>query len=147
MLSPLDPSSRAATPEIHQLLRNHGVTPTAQRVKIATTIFAEPQHFSADQLLARTNENGRHVSKATVYNTLDLFARKGLIRELIVDPQRVFYDSSTHPHYHFYDPETRELTDVDCNDIEIRLPDNLPAGTEIAGVDVIIHLRRAQRRQ
>ena len=136
------PAPRKSQAEIHYLLRCHGVTPTSQRVRIATTIFAEPQHFSADQLLARTNSDGRHVSKATVYNTLELFARKGLIRQLIIDPQRVFYDSSTHPHHHFYDPETRELTDFDCDQIDIRLPANLPPGSEIANVDVIIHLRR-----
>lgn len=129
--------------EILREFRAMGVTPTAQRLKIAAAIFARPQHFSADDLLSQANCEGRKVSKATVYNTLDLFVRKGLVRQLIVDPTRVFYDSTTHPHYHFFDQETQQLIDVDEGDVEVTLPTNLPEGMAIAGVDVIIHLRHS----
>ncbi|MES9843867.1 MAG: transcriptional repressor, partial [Candidatus Sedimenticola sp. 6PFRAG5] len=80
--------------QITRLLRSKGISPTSQRVKIASALFARPQHLNAEQLMDLANENGRPVSKATVYNTLGLFTRKGLIRELIVDSSRSFYDSS-----------------------------------------------------
>jgi Fur family iron response transcriptional regulator len=126
---------------ISNMLRRQGITPTFPRVKIASALFARPQHVSADQVLALTNESGKPVSKATVYNTLGLFVRKGLIRELIVDSNRVFYDSSTHPHFHFYNPETEELSDVESDQVAVTMPTDLPPGTEIANVEVIFHLR------
>jgi Fur family iron response transcriptional regulator len=126
---------------LSRLLREHDIIPTAQRVKIASAMFSRPQHVSADQVMVIANAEGQPVSKATVYNTLGLFARKGLIRELVVDPSRVFYDSSTHPHYHFYNRTTQELSDVVPNEVEVTLPTTLPPGTEISDVDVIIHLQ------
>lgn len=92
------PKSRS---EVIDLMRVKGVNPTQQRVEIAQVLFAEPQHVSADQVLSLVNRQRSIVSKATVYNTLGLFARKGLVREVIVDPTKVFYDPTTSPHHHF----------------------------------------------
>lgn len=123
------------------LLREHGVTPTQQRVEIGQLLFAEPQHFSAEQLLERLNAAGGHVSKATVYNTLNLFVQKGLIREVVVDPNRLFYDSNLEPHHHFFHVDSGALEDVPAEQVGIeRLPD-LPEGTFIEGVDVIIRVK------
>ena len=127
---------------IVQLLRRHGISPTVQRVKIASTILQRPQHLSADQILSMTNALGRPVSKATVYNSLGLFARKGLIRELFVDQERTFYDSSTHPHHHYYDPETQEIRDIEEGAIQLQMGAPPPAGFEISGVEVVVHVRR-----
>lgn len=123
------------------LLQAHGVLPTEQRLEIAQALFARPQHLSAEQILAQVNAAGGSVSKATVYNTLGLFVEKGLIREVIVDPQRVFYDPTTHAHHHFYNLSTGELTDIDAADLGLQSLPRLPDGTEVAGVDVIIRLR------
>ncbi len=139
-------TNSASSGEIYRLLREHGVTPTAPRVKIASVLLTRPQHVSADQVMAMANESGRKVSKATVYNTLGLFARKRLIRELIVDSQKVFYDSSTHPHYHYYNPETQELSDVPEDQVALSLPTDLPPGMAISGVEVVIHLRPSTAR-
>ena len=81
--------------EVIDLMRTKGVNPTQQRVEIAQAMFAEPQHVSADQVLTKVNKQRALVSKATVYNTLGLFARKGLVREVIVDPSKVFVTSSS----------------------------------------------------
>src|SRR5258706_2388562 len=86
-----------------QRLKACGITPTRQRVEIARVLLARPQHLAADEILARVNREGMETSKATVYNTLKLFVEKGLIREVIVHPVRVFYDSNTLPHHHLYD--------------------------------------------
>jgi Fur family iron response transcriptional regulator len=132
------PMNRA---DIVSHLRAHGVTPTQQRVDIGEIVFERRQHFSADQLLERLVRNGGTVSKATVYNTLGLFAERGLIREVVVDPSRLFYDSNIDPHHHFFHVDSGELEDVAADDIAIaRLPE-LPAGASVEGVDVIIRLR------
>ncbi len=127
--------------DVDQLMREHGITPTQQRLEIAHILFAEPQHLSADQVLALVNHETSMVSKATVYNTLKLFATKGLVKEVVVDPVKVFYDSTTSSHHHFYNVDTGILTDIDSNKISLgELPD-LPQGTIADGVDVIIRLR------
>ncbi|MEJ2652950.1 MAG: transcriptional repressor [Gammaproteobacteria bacterium] len=84
------------------------------------------------------------VSKATVYNTLGLFAKEGLIREVIVDPTKVFYDPTTVPHHHFYNVDTGSLTDIDADTVVLESLPELPRGTTAAGVDVIIRVRSEQ---
>ena len=128
-------------------LRAHGITPTQQRVEIARVLFERHQHVSADQILARVNGKDATVSKATVYNTLGLFAEKGLVREVIVDPARVFYDSNLDPHHHLFHMDTGTLEDVPVNQVKVgRLPD-LPADVAVEGVDVIIRVRRSEAAQ
>jgi Fur family iron response transcriptional regulator len=123
-------------------LTAHGVTPTPQRLQIAELLFCKPQHLSAEQILAAVNRGDAKVSKATVYNTLRLLCDKGLVREVIVDPERVFYDPTTGRHHHFYNAETGELADIAPEHIEFaRLPVP-PPGMEQAGVEVIVRLRR-----
>lgn len=127
--------------DVGALMQKHGITPTPQRVEIAQILFAKPQHLSAEQVLTQVNETQVHVSKATVYNTLGLFARKGLIREVIVDPAKVFYDPTTVPHHHFYNVDTGSLVDIDADSVELKSLPELPQGTTAAGVDVIIRVR------
>src|SRR5215472_13788102 len=79
------------------------IRPTAQRVQIALLLLSAPQHLSAEQILASLRSTGARVSKATVYNTLNLFAARGLIRQLSVDGSRSWFDSNVDPHYHFHD--------------------------------------------
>ncbi|MET0084067.1 MAG: transcriptional repressor, partial [Sedimenticola sp.] len=81
-----------------------------------------------------------------VYNTLGLFTRKGLIRELVVDSSRSFYDSSTHNHHHLYNPQTQELVDLSDQQIEIPEIQGLPEGTEVDRVELVIHLKPKNNR-
>jgi len=127
------PLSRA---EIIDLMRGKGINPTQ-------AMFAEPQHVSADQVLHLVNRQRAIVSKATVYNTLGLFARKGLVREVIVDPAKVFYDPTMSPHHHFYNIDTGELMDVNLGSLALDDLPALPAGTEAAGVDIVIRVRNS----
>ena len=100
------------------------------------------QHVSADQVLEQVNAAGSRVSKATVYNTLGLFAQKGILREVNVDPSRVFYDTNNSRHHHFYNIDTGELSDIDPAEIPVdQLPD-APEGSVIDGVEVIVRVRR-----
>jgi Fur family iron response transcriptional regulator len=119
-----------------------GIRPTAQRVRIATVLLSAPQHLSAEQILASLRGTGTRVSKATVYNTLNLFASRGLIRQLSVDGSRAWFDSNVDPHYHFHDLASGALIDVPVPEVEFsRLPQP-PPGTEVAGIDLVIRLRK-----
>jgi Fur family transcriptional regulator, iron response regulator len=123
-------------------LADCGIRPTGQRVRIATLLLSAPQHLSAEQILDSLRASGARVSKATVYNTLNLFAERGLIRQLSVDGSRAWFDSNVDAHYHFHDTTTGALIDVPIPDVEFsRLPAP-PAGTEVAGIDIVIRLRR-----
>ena len=127
--------------EVMQRLVSRGVLPTAQRVEIGLLLFARPQHLSADQIIAGLRANGSRVSKATVYNTLNLFCERGLVRTVEVDPARQFYDSSIEAHHHFFNVDTGELTDIPVEAVTLNVAAALPVGTEHAGVDVVIRIR------
>ena len=126
------------------LLQRHGINPTAQRLEIARLLFARAEHLSADEVFVLVNKSAT-VSKATVYNTLGLFAEHGLIRAVIADPNKVFYDPNTAPHYHFYDVASGRLTDIDADGVHISGLPPPPEGARLEGVDVIIRLRRGDR--
>ncbi len=122
-------------------LRAHAINPTSQRVEIARAFFGRYVHLSAEDVFKLVNADSRRVSKATVYNTLALFVEKGLLRQVVADPNKVFYDSNTDPHHHFFDVRTGELSDIDGGDLKVSgLPD-LPPGTTLEGVDVVVRLR------
>lgn len=126
------------------VLRGHGINPTHQRIEIAHALFSRCEHLSAEQILALVNEDSSETSKATVYNTLKLFLEKKLIREVIVDPRRVFYDPTTTPHHHFYNTETGKLTDIEVDGISVSGLPQLPEGVVTEGVDIIVRIRSRQ---
>jgi Fur family iron response transcriptional regulator len=129
-------------PQCERRLSECGIRPTGQRVRIASLLLSAPQHLSAEQILDSLRASGARVSKATVYNTLNLFAERGLIRQLSVDGSRAWFDSNVDAHYHFHDTSTGALIDVPIPDVEFsRLPVP-PAGTEVAGIDIVIRLRK-----
>ena len=123
------------------LLREHDINPTHQRIEIAYALFSRQEHLSADQIMAVVNDRHSETSKATVYNTLNLFKQHKLVREVIVDPSKVFYDPNTGPHHHFYNLQSGELIDIDASDVQIQGLPALPSGMVTEGVDVIIRIR------
>jgi Fur family iron response transcriptional regulator len=126
-------------------LQSHGVIPTPQRLQIAAVLLGRPQHMSADQIMAAVNREAPRVSKATVYNTLRLFCEKGLAREVIVDPTRVFYDSTTGSHHHLYNVDTGDLTDIEAGQVAFSKLPELPEGMHTDGVEVIVRVRKHSR--
>jgi len=124
-------------------LRTHGITPTQQRIRIGEALFVKAQHVSAEQVLALVNRDQEEVSKATVYNTLGLFARKGLLHEVIIEAGKVFYDTNLDKHHHLYHIETGMLEDIAAEQVKIEQLPDLPEGTILEEVDVIIRLRRS----
>lgn len=133
--------NKLSRPEIRKLLDRAGIIPTQQRLRIAHALLNRSQHLSADQLLVLVNQEDRRVSKATVYNTLSLFVRKGLVREVLVDPNRVFYDSNTDHHYHLYNEDTGTLTDTYLDGLPSDISSTLPENTTLVEIDVIIRVR------
>jgi Fur family transcriptional regulator, iron response regulator len=127
--------------DVFALLRKHRINPTRQRVEIARALFSRPGHWPADAIFVQVNELQPATSKATVYNTLNLFVERGLIREVIARPNKVFYDANTSPHHHFYDVDTGRLTDIAADAIALaRLPD-APPGTVAEGIDIVVRVR------
>ena len=124
-------------------LRASGVKPTRQRLDIARVLLTCAGHLSADRILALVNERRPATSKATVYNTLKLFLAQGLIRAVIADPNKVFYDANTSPHHHFYDAHTGELIDIAADSVAVTGLPPLPEGTVAECVDIVIRIRRS----
>jgi Fur family iron response transcriptional regulator len=136
------PATPETTVRARQILEQRGIRPTSQRVKVAEILLTSPRHLTAEQILVALREATGHVSKATVYNTLNLFVEQGLAREIHADPERCVYDSTMAPHHHFQNVDTGEMTDIRPDDLSFaRLPP-LPPGTEIESVDVVIRVRR-----
>ena len=130
-------------PALETHLKKHGVIPTPQRLEIAEVLFRRPQHMSADQIMAAVNRGDAiKVSKATVYNTLKLFSDKGLVREVIVDPARVFYDSTTGSHHHIYNVDSGELQDIPSHEVAFAKLPQLPEGMQPDGIEVIMRVRK-----
>ena len=123
-------------------LTSHGVQATRQRLRIAAILLSLKQHLTAEQLLDQLRERGLRVSKATVYNTLNLFANRGLIRQLALDGQRTWFDSNIEAHSHFQDVHTGTLTDFNLPNLQLEGLPPLPAGMEIEAVDLVVRLRR-----
>ena len=132
-----------ANEDVAGLLKGYGITPTRQRVQIASFLFQRPQHVTAEQLLQETQALGAHVSRATIYNTLALFIKKGLVKEILVDHERVFYDSDNRVHHHAYNIDNGELIDLDSNDIRLQHPSKI--GDDLEVVDASLVLRVSSR--
>jgi Fur family transcriptional regulator, iron response regulator len=141
---PLPLEQQAATqagPDVAARLQACGIRMTVQRRQIAELLLTAPQHLSAEQVAEALLRAGLRVSKATVYNTLNLFAARGLIRQLSVDAQRTCYDSNVQAHYHFHDETSGALTDVALPEVEFAKLPAPPPGMEVAGIDMVIRLR------
>jgi len=129
--------------EIRTKFETHGILPTPQRLEVAEILLQKPQHMSADQIIEELRAKGSNVSKATVYNSLNLFGERGLVTECLVDPERRFYDSTTRPHHHFYNADTGELSDIPSDTIEVTGLPELPAGTHMEGAELIVRIRNS----
>jgi len=127
------------------LFDQFGILPTPQRVEIAAILLRRPQHMSAEHIIDQLNDSGSKVSKATVYNSLNLFSKHGLVREVMVDPVRKFYDSTTHPHHHFYNVDSGELSDIPDEQVCFQNLPELPTGTQRESIEVLIKVRDSRQ--
>jgi Fur family iron response transcriptional regulator len=123
--------------DVVSMLQHYKISPTRQRVEIAEFLFQRPQHLSAEKILDGVTDEGKRVSRATVYNTMGLFSSKGVVREVLIDRERVFYDTNIVPHHHIYNIDTGELSDVFDTELETLSTDKLPEGLRVIGTDVV----------
>ena len=119
-----------------------GLRRTPQRVAVLEHLLRHPDHATVDELWPALNKRHTKASRATVYNTLNQLTEAGLLRQIGVDGSRSFFDTTPTNHHHFFVSDENHLFDVPEPGVEFStLPEPLP-GYEIAGVDVIVHLRR-----
>lgn len=124
-------------------LRNVGLRPTRQRVAIACLLLdGRHRHVTAESLTAEINVSGLHVAGGTVYNTLNQFTDAGLLRRVTVHNEYTLFDTNTAHHHHFYEAEHDRLIDVPSDEVEVSCLPQAPAGHYIAGVDVVINIKK-----
>jgi Fur family transcriptional regulator, iron response regulator len=132
----------SAVPTVLESLRAAGLRPTRQRVALARLLLENgDRHVTAEQLHGEASTAAIPVSLATVYNTLHQFTEAGLLREVVVEPGRSYFDTNTSDHHHFFCETTAKLQDIPGQDIMVSRHPLPPPGTRISRVDVIIRVR------
>jgi Fur family iron response transcriptional regulator len=125
-------------------LRAAGLRPTRQRLELAGLLFrAGDRHMTAESLHDEAQNAGIKVSLATVYNTLHQFTEAGLLRQVVVDAARSYFDTNIGDHQHFYCEDESRLVDIPGDSIAVAGVPSPPKGTRIERVDVVIRVRRA----
>lgn len=125
-------------------LKAHGIQPSAQRVAVGEYVLKTEDHPSADQVFHRVKKSFPMVSRATVYNSLNLFVEKGLLRAFVLAPGKIVFDPKTESHHHFIDEQTGEIVDVPWDAVEVSRVERL-RGFEVHEYQVVMRGRRARR--
>ena len=127
-------------------LRSHGVSPSAQRLAVAEHVLTTDAHPSADEVFAIVRRGFPMISRATVYNTLNLFVAKGLLRELVLAEGRVVFDPKVDAHHHFVDEDTGAIRDIPWEKLKVDGVDGL-SGVDVREYQVVVRGKlRAKRR-
>ena len=130
--------------DIKNLLKSAGLRSTRQRLVIGRILFEGGNlHFKPEDLHAELVNEGFKVSLSTVYNNLHKFTSAGLLREVVVESGRTFFDSNTTSHHHFFEEDTGSLYDISEDEILIQNVPAPPKGLLISGVDVVVRVVKA----
>ena len=131
-------------------LREIGLRPTKQRVKICELLFLREKtfHFTINDLAKKiSDEMNEKISLATVYNTVHAFQKKGHLKEIAINSDKTYYDTNTSVHHHFYDEDTHELIDCNQNDINTVNVKNNTTGKKINSVEILIKVASDNQNQ
>ena len=131
-------------------LRNSGLRPTKQRLKICEVLFNTEKtfHFTINDLSKTISEKlSEKISLATVYNTVHAFKKKGYLKEISINSDKSYFDTNTSIHHHFYDEDTNELIDCNENDIDSINIKNNSTGKKINSVEVLIKVASDNQNQ
>ena len=131
-------------------LRNSGLRPTKQRLKICEVLFNSEKtfHFTINDLSKIITEKlCEKISLATVYNTVHAFKKKGYLKEISINSDKSYFDTNTSIHHHFYDEDTNELIDCKENDIDYINIKNNSTGKKINSVEVLIKVASDNQNQ
>ena len=126
-------------------LRSSGLRPTKQRIEICKALYDRKKtfHFTVETLNNKINKDGAvKVSLATIYNTVEAFTNAGYLKEILTSKNKSYYDTNIKSHHHFYDPETKKLTDIDYQEVVLNKIPNPPKGKKIKDLEVIISLQK-----
>jgi Fe2+ or Zn2+ uptake regulation protein len=132
--------------ELIERLKDAGVQPSAQRLAVAEYVLETEHHPSADQVLEQVQKALPMLSRATVYNTLNLFVEKGLLRQLVLAEGRVVFDPRLEPHHHFIDDETGDIDDVPWSAVKVGDVTGLK-GYEVREYMVVMRGTKARKRR
>jgi Fur family transcriptional regulator, iron response regulator len=132
------------TRDLVALLRKPEIQPSAQRVAVAEYVLDTEDHPSADAVWARVRARIPVISRATVYNTLNLFVEKGLLRELVLEEGRVVFDPNVGPHHHFIDDDTGRISDVPWEALRVKRVEDLE-GFDVREYQVVLRGKRRKR--
>ena len=128
--------------DVAGILRAHGIQPSAQRLAVAAYVLDTDEHPSAEEVLRQAKARLPMISRATVYNTLNLFVKKGLVRELVLAEGRSVFDCNLELHHHFIDEATGTIHDVPWAALRVSRVEQL-AGYEVKEYMVVLRGRRA----
>ena len=131
-------------------LRNSGLRPTKQRLKICEVLFDTKKtfHFTISDLVKIIREKlSQKISLATVYNTVHAFKKKGYLKEISINSDKNYFDTNTSIHHHFYDEDTNELIDCDVNAVDSVNVKNNITGKKINSVEVLIKVANDTQNQ
>ena len=131
-------------------LREIGLRPTKQRVKICELLFLREKtfHFTINDLAKKiSDEMNEKISLATVYNTVHAFQKKGHLKEIAINSDKTYYDTNTSVHHHFYDEDTHELIDCNQNDIDSVNVKNNITGKKINSIEILIKVASDNQNQ
>jgi len=126
-------------------LRSSGLRPTKQRIKICKVLFNRDKtfHFSINDLTnILQNQYNQKISIATVYNTVHAFLKKGYLKEINIGNDMSYFDTNTTSHHHFYDEQTKELIDINSQEVEIKKTPTPPNGKKIEDVEVTFKISK-----
>ncbi len=126
-------------------LRNSGLRPTRQRIRICEVLFNRDKtfHFSINDLRKiLQNKFNEKISLATVYNTVNAFQKKGYLKEINIGSEISYFDTNTTSHHHFYDEQTKELIDINSQEVEIKKSPIPPSGKKIEGIEVTFKISK-----
>ena len=126
------------------VLKEHGINPSAQRVAVAQYVLYTDEHPSADEVWTRVRGRFPHISRATVYNTLNLFVKKGLLRQFVLTEGRVVFDPKTDDHHHFVDEDSGKIHDVPWDAVKISNAPKLE-GFEVREYQVVMRGTRTRK--
>jgi Fur family iron response transcriptional regulator len=124
-----------------EILRVKDLRPTKQRVLIGNFLFdGIDKHVTAESLFKKLSNEKHSVSLATVYNTLHEFCKKKLLNKITIDTDKVYFDTNTSSHHHFFSDKEKILLDIKSQDVKISSMPEAPNGKKIKKVELIIHL-------
>lgn len=130
-----------ASSSVQRRLREVGIVPTLQRLLIASTLLERPVHMTAEQVLVAVRKRMPEISRATVYGTLQLFVRHGLLKELPIKGAATVFDSNPLPHHHLYNVDTGEVSDLPADTMQVLGLPTIADTLELSEVDVIVRVR------